>query len=249
MRIGLRERARDDLRLLVDADARDRGLLVAFTDRRGGVSDPPYESLNLAARVGDDAAAVEMNRERVAAAAGFDVAALVLARQVHGAGVIEARAGDSGVIGEADVLFTRTPGVVLGILTADCAPVVLEGDGAIAIAHAGWRGLVAGAIETAVETIGGATAAWVGPCIHACCYEVGADVIEAFRARGLPIAGPDRVDPGRAAVVALRRAGVQHIAASVECTSCSPDHFSYRRDGVTGRQGAFAALLPSGNDA
>ena len=239
----LSERTLDGVRLIADDDALTRGLLVAFSDRNGGVSRPPYDTLNLAARVGDDATGVADNRARVGAAAGFAPSALVLARQVHEATVIEVGSDDSGVIGEADILVTRVPGRVLAILSADCVPVVLHGGDVVAVVHAGWRGLVRGAIEAGVAAVGAVERAWVGPSIHACCYEVGPEVVEAFASHGLPVAAPDRVDPGRAAMVALRRAGVEDVEAITDCTSCDARYFSYRRDGVTGRQGSFVGLM------
>lgn len=239
----LSERTLDGVRLIADDVALTRGLLVAFSDRNGGVSRPPYDTLNLAARVGDDATAVDDNRARVATAAGFASSALVLARQVHEATVIEVGPDDSGVIGEADILVTRVPGRVLAILSADCVPVVLHGGDAVAVVHAGWRGLVGGAIEAGVAAVGAVERAWVGPSIHACCYEVGPEVVDAFASHGLPVAAPDRVDPGRAAMVALRRAGVEDVEAVTDCTSCDTRYFSYRRDGVTGRQGSFVGLV------
>lgn len=234
---------RDGIHVRVDEKARARGLMVAFVDRRGGVSGPPYDTLNLAARVGDESGPVQENRRRVAAACGFDIDRLALARQVHGTDVLEVAPGDAGVVGEADVLVTRTAGTVLGVLAADCAPAIVWGDEGLAVVHAGWRGLVAGAVAAGAEAVGTARAAWVGPCIHACCYRVGPEVVDAFRSKGLPTAGDDRVDIGRATVVALRRAGIEKIAASEECTGCDTSFFSHRRDGPTGRQGAFAALL------
>ena len=243
--LALVEAHRSGLRLLVDPAAAEAGLLVAFTDREGGVSEAPYDTLNLAASVGDLRDTVDENRARVARAAGFAPGSLRLARQVHGPDVLEVTSDDPVVAGDADVLVTAQPGVTIGILTADCTPVVLAGPGRVAVAHAGWRGLVAGVIDTAVRAVGGVDAAWVGPSIHACCYEVGPEVIAAFESQGLPTAGPDRVDPGRAAAFALHRAGVERVASSTDCTSCDRRYFSYRRDGVTGRQGAFAALLPS----
>lgn len=245
--IGLKpsigERVVRGVRIQGDPGADAHGVMVAFTDREGGVSPAPYDSLNLAARVGDDPELVARNRARVAAAVGFDPAKLRLARQVHGADLLDVATADETVAGEADVLATSEPGVVIAILTADCTPVIVAGTDRVAIAHAGWRGLVAGAVETAVEAAGEVRAAWVGPSIHACCYEVGPEVIDAFRSEGLPVAGSDRVDPGRAAAFALHRAGVRHVAASTDCTSCDRRYFSYRRDGTTGRQGAFVALL------
>ena len=219
------------------------GAAVAFTDRAGGVSTPPFDTLNLAITVGDDRARVVENRSRVAAAAGFDAAALVLAKQVHGDGVIEAGPGDRGVIGEADILVTSETGTTLGILTADCAPVILAGEGRAAVVHAGWRGVVAGAVERGLEAVGRVAQAWVGPSIHACCYEVGPEVIDAFEARGLPIADATHVDPSRAAAQILGDAGVEEIEVSSRCTCCDLRYFSYRRDGLTGRQGGFVTLL------
>ena len=239
----LTESSTGSVRVITDESARREGVLVAFTDREGGISKGPYATLNLTARGGDDPSAVDENRERAAAAAGFEIDSLVLARQVHGARVLAATAGDRGVIGEADVLVSRAPGSVIGILTADCVPVALAGDGIVAVAHAGWRGLVGGAIEAAVAEVGDVHRAWVGPSIHSCCYEVGPEVVAAFTERGLPVAGSGRVDPGRAAVALLEQIGIEAVDATTDCTSCDPRYFSYRRDGLTGRQGAFIGLL------
>lgn len=227
---------------LVDEAARSRGLLVAFADRHGGISVPPFDSLNLAARVGDDPAAVAENRERVARALGRRSEEFVYSRQVHGTRVVDVDTRARGMVGEADGLFTQEPGCVLTMLTADCAPVVVAGAGGVAILHAGWRGLAAGVIEAGLGRIGTPATAWIGPSIRACCYEVGPEVVTAFEARGLPIAAPNRVDPPEAAAALLANAGVDPIIAS-PCTSCDPAYFSYRRDGVTGRQGAFVGLL------
>ncbi|MGH2809084.1 MAG: peptidoglycan editing factor PgeF [Actinomycetota bacterium] len=235
----LSETATSGVRLITAAGP---GARIAFSDRNGGVSDAPYDSLNLAITVGDDRARVLENRARVAAAAGFDGERLALARQVHGADVIEATATDSGMLGEADVLVTTAPGTTIGIMTADCSPVILVGRRRAAVVHAGWRGVVAGAVERGLEEVPDATHAWIGPSIHACCYEVGPEVVDAFRARGLPVAGPDRVDPSRAATAILHRAGIENVVVSDDCTSCDQRYFSFRRDGVTGRQGGFVTL-------
>jgi polyphenol oxidase len=111
------------------------------------------------------------------------------------------------------------------------------------VLHAGWRGVLAGVIQAGLAALGPPSGAWIGPSIHSCCYRVGPEVVAAFRAAGLPVAGPDRVDPGRAAAHVLEEGGVREVAISRDCTYCSPHYFSYRRDGVTGRQGAFTALL------
>jgi polyphenol oxidase len=239
---ALSEKVVEGIHLLHDEGARERGWLVAFADRRGGVSEAPYHWLNLAARVDDVTSSVDENRRRAAAAVGFDLGSLALARQVHEINVVEVTGG--GMAGAADGLVTRRPGPVAAILTADCAPVIVANDDAIAVLHAGWRGLVAGVIEQGMEEIGGALAAWVGPSIRACCYEVGPEVVTAFRARGLPVTG-DRVDTAIAARAELGRLGVELVAVAPNCTHCDLNYFSYRRDGVTGRQGAFAGLLES----
>lgn len=243
MRRRLTRVRRDGLSWLTDERAAELGVAVAFHDRVGGVSSPPFNTLNLSVAVGDDAARVAVNRGRVAAAGGWAPESLALARQVHGVDVVRVSEGSALPVGDADVLVTTVPGVVVGILSADCVPVALRGERGVAMVHAGWRGLVSGAIEAGVAAVGPVRTAWVGPSIHACCYAVSRDVLDAFAGAGLPVAGDDRVDPGRAAVFALRRAGVTEIASSEDCTSCEPRYFSYRRDGLTGRQGAFVRLL------
>ena len=239
----LEERDSDGVLWFADDSARRGGILVAFTARLGGVSKPPYDTLNLAVRVGDDRADVMENRTRAAAAAGFDAALLALALQVHAAEVLDVAPDDAGVLGEADGLFTPAPGPVLAILAADCAPVALWGERGVAIVHAGWRGLVAGVVAKGVERVGAVHAAWIGPSIHSCCYEVGPEVVAAFEGAGLPVADDSHADPGRAARAALHDAGVERVAMSEICTSCDRRFFSYRRDGVTGRHGAFVSLL------
>lgn len=227
----------------VDPGAREGGVLVAFSERHGGVSEAPYQSLNLGARAGDRPEAVLANRTRVAETVGFDTSQLTLTRQVHGVELARADSGDSGILGEADGLVTDQTGVVLGILSADCAAVAIAGAGGVALVHAGWRGLAGGIIERGVRAVEPVLAAWVGPAIGACCYEVGDEVVEAWNRRGLPVADSSHVDPRRAAVAELRTAGVHPVAALDECTSCGDNFFSFRRDGVTGRHGAFISCL------
>lgn len=232
----------DGVNLLVDRHARDQGVVVAFSDRSGGVSAAPYESLNLSARVGDTPDAVTENRKRFLTAVGLEPDSLTLARQVHGCSVVDADAGSDDET-PGDVVVSSTPGSAAGVLTADCVPILLVGDGRVAAVHAGWRGLVAGAIDAGIEAVGSPQAAWVGPSIHACCYEVGPDVVGAFEEKSLPVADSWHVDPGRAAFIALRRAGVERIASVSDCTSCDARYFSHRRDRTGGRQGALIALL------
>jgi YfiH family protein len=232
-----------DTSFLRDPNAAELGLVVAFSDRTGGVSAAPWNWLNLSDGVGDDEAAVNSNRSRVARALGFDEGSLRVARQVHGRNVLSCDGVSPGVVGEGDALVTSDPGTPLTILTADCVPIVLAGETRVAAVHAGWRGLVAGVIEAAMDEVGDVVAAWVGPCIKGCCYEVGSDVTDGFAAAGLPVQDDSHVDPGDAARSVLARAGVNGVAAADECTFCNDRFFSYRRDGVTGRQGAFVCRV------
>lgn len=233
----------DGLQWLTDPGAEERGLRVAFTTRLGGVSSAPFESLNLSAMVGDDDGSVSANRALVSRAAGFDPDSVALPRQVHGAEVAEVDRGSSEPVADCDALVTDSRTATVGVLAADCVPILMTDGDSLAAIHAGWRGLAAGVIQRAAERLGTVRTAWIGPSIHACCYEVGRDVIDAFEDAELPVASEDRVDPGRAAIVALRKSGVDAVATSVECTSCDRRFYSHRRDGRTGRQGAFIGWL------
>ena len=231
--------------LLTDPQAASFGVRVAFTSRVGGFSKAPYDSLNLSPFIGDEPDAVGRNHSAVLTGGGFPAGSLSLVKQVHGADVLVAEE-PRGVVGEADGLFVGPDGgTTLGVLTADCVPVLIKGSLGIAAAHAGWRGVVGGVIEAAVERTGTVEAAWVGPSIQACCYEVGNEVIAAFDAKELPIAerraDGGRVAPGVGAATILRRLGAPYVAQTPLCTSCDERFFSYRRDGVTGRQAGLIA--------
>ncbi|ROR34706.1 peptidoglycan editing factor PgeF [Inmirania thermothiophila] len=222
------------------------------TLRTGGVSAGPYAGLNLAGHVGDAPEAVAENRRRLRAALALPAEPAWL-RQVHGTRVVEAPAGAGA---EADGAWTARPGVVLAVLTADCLPVVLarRDGGAVAVAHAGWRGLAAGVLEAAVAALGGGVVAWIGPAIGAAAYEVGPEVREAVLAadpgaaeamRPSPRAGRWRLDLAAAARRRLRRAGVEAVAVCGRCTFREAAAFySYRRDGVTGRMATLAWIEP-----
>lgn len=175
-----------------------KGLLHAFSTRRGGVSRAPYDTLNLGLHVGDAAETVVANRARVAAALGVDARAFVYAEQVHGADVAVVGAGDRGrgahdpadSVAGCDVIVTAEPDVVLVVLAADCVPILLADPvrRIAAAVHAGWRGTVAGAAGAAVRamvTLGsrpGDVRAVIGPCIGVGHYEVGGNVAEAVAA-------------------------------------------------------------------
>ena len=238
--MSLEERVVGEMRVKTDFDPAT-GAVVCFTDRSGGVSGGPYASLNLSSAVGDDPDDVDRNRELIATVLGRPSTSVTFLRQVHGAQVLEVDGG-GGPLAEGDGLVTSSRAVVLGILTADCAPVVIAGNDTVGIAHAGWRGLVAGVVEAVVDAVGGATRAWIGPCIHSCCYRVGPDVVEAFTAAGLPVAAPDRVDIAEGARAVLERAGVTEIEVDAGCTAHDARYFSYRRDGTTGRQAGLVML-------
>lgn len=175
-----------------------------------------------------------------------------MAKQVHGTRVVVVRTlGDD--VGEADALVTRERGVRLAVRTADCAPVVLSGPGAVGIVHAGWRGLVGGVIEKAVDVMRslGATGieAALGPCIHAECYEFSKDDLDAVAerygeaVRGTTAAGEPALDLPAAVAAALDGAGVPLVFDADACTACDADRwFSHRARGEAERQASVVWL-------
>jgi YfiH family protein len=222
----------------------------AFTSREGGVSRPPYDGLNLGAHVGDDPAAVAENRRRVAVAAG--VRDLVVANQVHGTEVVEVTGPWTGDVPEADALVTRVPGLALGVLVADCTPVLLAApaEGVVGVAHAGRKGMAAGvvpALVAALRDLGARTILGrVGPSICPRCYEVPADLREQVAAqvpvsRSVTRRGTPALDVAGAVLeqLAPHCGDVQQLPG---CTAERPDLFSYRRDGTTGRSAGLVWL-------
>jgi len=157
---------------------------VAFSTRQGGVSDGSFASLNLGLLTEDPPDNVEENRRRLCAAAGAEPARLAMNRQVHAATVNRAEAGERSR--EGDGLWTDEPGVPMLKVTADCLPIVLarvNGRAGLALLHAGRLGLLEGIVEAGVAAVGGRLAGVVGPGIGPCCYEVGDEIAEAYRAR------------------------------------------------------------------
>jgi purine-nucleoside/S-methyl-5'-thioadenosine phosphorylase / adenosine deaminase len=220
------------------------GYEVAFTTRVGGVSEGPFASLNLGRKSGDDPARADENRRIACEAIGADVKQLALNFQVHSARVLR---GAPGMRGEhADGLWTDEPGLPILAMSADCVPIVLAraGKPAVAVLHAGWRGLLTGIVGAGTEALrGGELAAAIGPAIGPCCYEVGEEVAAPFRARfGDDVVQQDRLDLWTSTERALRVAGVERVDRFDRCTACEPEtFFSHRRDaGVTGRQGVIA---------
>ena len=239
---------------------------AAVTLRTGGVSHGPYASLNLAAHVGDRPADVAENRRRAHAALSLPAEPLWLT-QVHGTRVIDADTSEIAAAAQdpaaqevafrppqADAAVTRQTGRVLAVMVADCLPVLLaRADGAaIAVAHAGWRGLAAGVLEAAVSALGTAPEAlraWLGPAIGPAHFEVGAEVRSAFcdhDAGALAAFAPNERGRWQCDLPALARRrlaalGLTSVHGDSPCTFSHPERFySYRREQVTGR---FAALL------
>lgn len=235
------------------------------TTRQGGVSGAPYDDgrggggFNLGLHVGDDPAAVAENRARLAAHLPARPAWIA---QVHGADVVDAATvGPGQPTRTGDASIASSPGVVCAILTADCLPVLFadEKGKVVGAAHAGWRGLAGGVLGQTLAAMRAAGAgeitAWMGPAIGPTAFEVGQDVFDSF-ARALPghdvgfafVRRPERGSKYTADMFALARLmldrdGVTSVAGGLHCTAVERDRFySYRRDGVTGRQASLIWL-------
>ncbi|MGI8428977.1 MAG: polyphenol oxidase family protein [Solirubrobacteraceae bacterium] len=222
------------------------GARAVFTTRRGGFSTGRYASLNLGhpgAFTDDRPNALRRNRESLEEALAVRFAS---AQQVHGVKVATADWRSQPC--EADGLATAVPGLAPMVLSADCLPIALAGQGAVAMLHAGWRGLVAGVVREGVGALrglgaGGPFAAAIGPGAGPCCYEVGEEVRAAFSSCSGALAGGRRLDLKAAARETLALAGVTCVYDVGLCTICSDPSlfFSHRRDGgVTGRQAGIA---------
>jgi YfiH family protein len=225
------------------------GATVCFTTRRGGVSAEPYDTLNLGVLTADDRDSVIENRVLAASALGLEPDRIRMGLQVHGSGIIshddpEGRGHYLAPIPdppEADGHLTRTPGIPLLVVVADCLPIAVKGPEGLAMLHCGWRGLAGSLVQDAVARVGG-EAAVIGPGIGPCCFEVGEEVKDAFAGLGDGIFDGRMCDLPEVAVRLLRNAGVGEIETSGLCTFCNEsDFFSHRRDGgVTGRQAGIA---------
>ena len=223
------------------------GYAVVFSTRVGGVSEGPYESLNLGRMTGDDVERVDENRRLLCAAIEADAERVALNRQIHSTLVHRATPGARGEPG--DGLWTDEPGQPILAMSADCLPIALvraEGDApAVAVLHVGWRGLLAGIVGVGAQTLGGRLQAAIGPAIGPCCYEVGEDVAEPFVAAvGREVVRGRKLDLWRAAELALNAAGVNEILRTDLCTFCNPElFFSHRRTGKPrGVQGVVARV-------
>jgi len=258
-----------DLPLLVSPSI-PAGFAHGFTTRAGGASQPPFATLNLGWKWGDDRAAVDENHRRLLLASS--VRTMFRASQVHGVGILRVRGGDdprSVAIREADGLCSDEPGLGLSVHVADCTPILLacSRTGACAALHAGWRGTVAGVVRAGVDSLAFhfGCRPWhlnaaLGPCIGACCFEVGPEVVDAFvaalpaaRENGVVLATGEakpHIDLRRFQRLQLEAAGLlpENIDASSECTHCDPSgrFYSFRRSGrSTGQLAGFISRLPT----
>lgn len=224
-----------------------------ITTRAGGVSQAPYDSLNLGDHVGDDAAKVAANRALLRQQLPAEPAWL---QQVHGVAVVDAATVTPGSVPVADASFSRTPGMVCAVMTADCLPVLLadRAGTVVGAAHAGWRGLCAGVIEAtlaAMQVDAANVIAYLGPAIGPDAFEVGGEVRAAFMAHDSHAAAAfEPIADGKylANIYLLARqrlaaAGVTAVYGGDACTVIERERFfSYRRDQVTGRMASLIWL-------
>jgi YfiH family protein len=226
------------------------GVIAGCTHRTGGVSVGKFDSLNLAAHVGDDADKVAENRRRFLADCALPQPPTWL-NQVHGRTVVIDPGQD--YLPEADAILSRESGTVCAVLTADCLPVIFatEDGGEIAVAHAGWRGLCNGILEATVASFSARPAmlvAWLGPAISQAAFEVGGEVRDAFVQQDANAAscfvensaGRWQADLYGLARQRLSGTGVVRVFGGKFCTyGESARFFSYRRDGQCGRIASF----------
>jgi len=230
-----------------------------YFTRRGGASSGVYTGLNCGAGSADQADAVRINRARAAQALGVGAEALASLHQFHSAQVVTLDAPLNDARPKADAMVTATPGVALGILTADCQPVLFADTqaGVIGAAHAGWKGAIGGVLEAtldAMEALGAHradTVAIIGPSISQRAYEVGPEFMDAFleedsrNSRFFAGGTGDRVhfDLPAYGVERLRNAGVGHAEWTRHCTYSDSDRFySYRRS-VHEKQPDYGRLI------
>ena len=219
------------------------GARVWFFTRLGGVSEKPYDSLNVSRKVGDEAGAVEENLSIIRLAMGGRPSAWV--RQV--AGDVVVRVSEAGFAGEADALVTSEEDLCLVVAVADCVPVALVGERAVGMVHSGWRGTLSGITGKAALSMGEqGVKAYVGPSIRGCCYEVSSELAEGFATRfGSRVVSGRYLSLPAAIQVDLERSGVEEIHDLGLCSGCRPDLFySHRRQGpLTGRNLAAVARV------
>ncbi|ACY99379.1 MULTISPECIES: peptidoglycan editing factor PgeF [Thermomonospora] len=228
---------------------------AAITDRKGGVSAPPFDERNLGGSVGDDPEAVRRNRHATARELGLDPARVVFMRQVHSAEVryVTEPFGDDPP--GLDAVFTDRPGLGLAVLVADCAPVLVADPvaGLVGAAHSGRAGTALGVVPALVEAMSARGAdpaqmtALIGPAACGLCYEVPAELREEVaaavpQARATTRRGTPALDLRAGIEAQLKAAGVADVRHDARCTLESPELYSYRREGRTGRFAGYIWL-------
>lgn len=245
----------------VELDGWPAGVSIFYTTRSGGLSEGPYASFNLGAHVGDKPHAVYSNRrllvESVHALTGVPVEFAWL-NQVHGIRIVRAADSIADPL-DADASWTDKHGLACAVMTADCVPVLLtnQGGSLVAAAHAGWRGLADGVLDSTLSALAGngEILAWVGPSIGPAAFQVGGEVRDAFLSRDSSaesffladesVPGKYRADLGGLVVHRLNQLGITKVSHLASCTYSNPGLFySHRRDGVSGRQASFIFLRP-----
>jgi polyphenol oxidase len=210
------------------------GAGIFFFTRLGGVSEPPYDSLNVSRKVGDDPDAVDENLSLIREAMSGRKAAWV--RQVAGDNVVGV--SGPGLAGEADALVTAEPDLCLCVAIADCVPVALVGEHAVGMVHSGWRGTLARVSGKAARNLAGQRLrAFIGPSIRRCCYEVSPELAARFSAEfGEEVVSGRYLSLQEAIRLDLESAGVEVDDLGL-CSGCRPDLFySHRKQGpLTGR--------------
>ena len=269
--IGLVRQQIGDLAVHSDPELLDRHrVIIAFSERTGGRSPAPFASLDLAAHVGDQPFCVDDNRALLMAALGIEPLRerLTVPEQVHGVVVREctgamagmgafARAGTPPPVPATDALLTADPDTPLLLCFADCVPVILVATGprrAVAVVHAGWRGALGRIVEEAARRLAARAgcgtaelAAYIGPHVGPCCYEVDAALLSQFvQSFGTIAAAQGRLDLGAVVSESLNGVGVP-FSSQVRSGLCTAERtdafFSHRAEGLTGRHGALACIL------
>lgn len=230
---------------------------IAMTNRHGGVSSSPFDSLNLGTHVGDDPASVEQNRQLLHKKLGLR-APITWLEQVHGTDVIDLGRLNAATDLRVDGAYSNMPNQVCAVMTADCLPVLLCNTAGteVAAVHAGWRGLCQGVIEAAVAKFTSQSTdiiAYLGPAIGPLAFEVGPEVREAFCAKDIKATQYFRAHGEKylanlegLAQLRLQALGVNRIHSASVCTFSDQDYFSYRRSSPTGRMASLIWLNSKG---
>jgi len=247
-----------DLQLITPVWPAPENVRAFSSTRQGGVSAAPWNQLNLGGHVNDNPQNVAANRQRLADYLGLSAQRFAWLNQVHGTVVVKATTQNLNQLPPADASYTREPGVVCAILTADCLPVILcdRAGTVVGAAHAGWRSLCGGVLESLIIQMAEPAEnlmVWFGPAIGPSQFEVGPEVHQAFIDHSSQAAsafasqgarsGHYMADIYQLATQRLQQAGVSSINGGGLCTVSDPQRFySYRRDGQTGRMATLIAL-------